>query len=691
MMKRAWWLVVLICLAGAGAAWAAEASFELGNPPETKGFAVWAVSPHAGLLFTDSEPLNVRVKITGVAATATVEYAVKDVDGPWHGEGRVMLAAGTAECPLPLKLPGRGLYQLDLTAHAGEATARAQTWIAIVFTPEKPDPASPWGIFYLPNAWGDPGNQRSPQLAAQSHRLLGASWSRLNFWTHSIGAITFPDDHTVTIDDAYWKRLAAALHAEGISIMGEIAQCPRTLSSRPGDTTVSGDAGALWSRVKPRDYALWDRFVAKLAADFREEIGVWEIWNEPNIPNLYWSGTVDEYAELVRHTARALKQGNPNARVAAGGFVSSLPFVETLFQQGIGKDIDILSVHYTDETPGAAQAWQRLLDKYGLTLPIWNTEEKSEIPLRNLASPVQRSFKFLHVALDGYGDYRPLVRQDWTVLPAGIAFSVGAHCLGSAKFQGVDTTVPGWTVYTFMRGAEAVTVFKPGADTAPRLFAGASPSVTLAIEPLATDVPVITDTWGRSRPLVIKDGKAELALEGQLLFLNGARKVVVLAAAPAQTKKEIIVAEAENGRWSPGWANAAHAGFSGGRLLEIWADTEPGADGYWTELLFTVPETGRYEVLFAGNALSRLAAPRSLSPFAWRFDGTREQLADRALPTWQAGQQTSGAPEGLSVLGTVELTKGPHTFRLRLTDRRSQPDQHYALWFDAIALSKVKE
>ena len=37
-------------------------------------------------------------------------------------------------------------------------------------------------------------------------------------------------------------------------------------------------------------------------------------------------------------------------------------------------------------------------------------------------------------------------------------------------------------------------------------------------------------------------------------------------------------------------------------------------------------------------------------------------------------------------LGAVALMRGRHSFRLRLTGRRDQPDQNYALWFDAVAL-----
>ena len=46
------------------------------------GLSVRAVSPRAGLLFTDSEPVDVRVAVAGAAGSVTVEYQVVESDGP---------------------------------------------------------------------------------------------------------------------------------------------------------------------------------------------------------------------------------------------------------------------------------------------------------------------------------------------------------------------------------------------------------------------------------------------------------------------------------------------------------------------------------------------------------------------------------------------------------------------------------
>ena len=448
----------------------------------------------------------------------------------------------------------------------------------------------------------------------------------------------------------------------------------------------------MFNRVKPRDYGLWDSLMEKLAADFRDEINVWEIWNEANLENNYWIGTVEEFAELVEHTSRAIRRGNPKARIAAAGFVNGQEFADKLFMLGMGKHIDILSVHYTDEYPAAIDGWKKLLEKHKLAIPIWNSEERSEVPIRNIAGDIERSFKFIH-ELDRLPEYRPLVRNDWTVLPSGILFSVGAHCIGNAKTAARSDKVQGYDVCFFRRGEEVIGVFDPAQRTGDiRLFGQTAAKVALTAEPLAAmrrgarpdDAgPRVTDAFGRSRPLVIKNGRAIVPLTGSMLFVNGCRKLDVLLAEVGAAGSGACAFEAESGRFSKGFGISNKENFSGGKILEIWAKDEPGPDGYWAELKIVVPRTGKYEILFSGNSLGRLKPPRSLSPFKWRIDDGEEHEAKDALPVISG---IAGSPEGLSVLGTAALSQGEHRFRLTLSGRRDEPDKNHALWFDAIGL-----
>ncbi len=657
------------------------------NGDETK-LVVTPVSSRAGFLFTDHEPLDLRVKVDGAKTAARVDYVVEQASGKWRSSGTFKfpsLSQGSEEKELPLGLPGRGLYKLNLTASAGSSKAEAETWVAIVFAPPPPDPQSPWGLFYVPPSSFYKLNGDGALDVAQSYRLLGASWARLNFWADSFGKITLGKDSqgnkSITADYSLWKKYARALHQQGISILGEVAQTPREISSQPEDNTLNaGDAGPVYRRVKPRDYRLWEQLMENLARDFQEEIQVWEIWNEPDSKNAYWTGTLEDFAELVQRTSQALRRGNPETRIAASGFTTNgTDFADKLLQLGFAKNIDILSVHYTDGIGGAAR-WSPLLKKYGLKLPIWNTEESVSIPLDNLSSGVERSFKFLHVAI-GYPELQPLVRQDLTVLPAGIAFSVAAHRIGTGRYIKTSDEIPGVKTYFFQRGSERVTVFRR--SSIPTLLDTAQTTeINLAIEPLTGELPTVTDTWGQSRPLAVKEGKATLTLDDTLLFLNGARKLEILNPRnPQAVRTNVRVFEAEAGRWSPGWSIRKRKGFSDNKVLEIWAEDEPKAEGYWVDVKLKVPISGRYELLFSGNAPSRLKSPRSISPFAWSIDGGKEHAVSQAFTTIK-DTQTMG--EGVSALGSMELKQGEHHFRLKVTGRRERFDRRYALWFDAL-------
>jgi hypothetical protein len=468
---------------------------------------------------------------------------------------------------------------------------------------------------------------------------------------------------------------------------------PACLSSRPDALTRKGDKRPIWARVKPRDYRLWDQLMEKVAAEFADQIDVWEIWNEPNID--FWEGTVDEYAELVAHTSAALRRGDPDTCIAAGGFVGGFDFADRLFQQGMGDNIDILSVHYTDEKPGDTARWKELLSKYNLDLPIWNSEEKTEVPLRNMAGGIEKSFKFIHVAI-GYPEFRPLVRKNLTALPAGVAFSVGAHCIGTAQHVGMSDRLAHVDTHFFQRGEETIAVFQRQPLKDSESLLGPRPtSVELSLQALESSDVMVTDSLGRSKALKPMDGKATLPLGALysnssstpgMLIVNGARDIKITGMTIGESRANIVLGEAESGDWHSGWQVSQKEEFFGGRVLAICADKDSGPEGYWVRIPFELARGGCYEVIFSGNSLQRLKTPRSLSSFAWSFDDGPEQLAAHAhLPP--AG--FLGSLDGVSLLGSVELDPGSHTFQLRLTGRREMPDTHYALWFDAILLRPV--
>jgi hypothetical protein len=248
-----------------------------------------------------------------------------------------------------------------------------------------------------------------------------------------------------------------------------------------------------------------------LAAVLKNEIQTWELWNEPT--DSYWSGTQDEFLELVAHSSAALRRGNPKARIAGCSFVSLDDKVEALLAKGLGKHLDILTVHYTEDGPGRSNnEWNALLKKHKLSLPIWNTEEKAEIPLKNLQAGV-RCAKF---GAAGYDVFRPVMRVDESLLPVAIRFSVAAHCIGSGQFVSSKSGLPGnHTASIFKRANDMLAVFS-GPEKG---------RVTLLAEALEGKNLILTDSLGRSKAVPVLNGQCEVDLSGDFNYLNGARSL----------------------------------------------------------------------------------------------------------------------------------------------------------------------
>lgn len=86
----------------------------------------------------------------------------------------------------------------------------------------------------------------------------------------------------------------------------------------------------------PRDYGKWARICLGIIRHYNEGwadgfhygIEYWEIWNEPDLGNMMWSGTAEQYYELYRVAATAIKARFPELKV--GGYALSQPQSEFL-------------------------------------------------------------------------------------------------------------------------------------------------------------------------------------------------------------------------------------------------------------------------------------------------------------------------------------------------------------------------
>lgn len=68
------------------------------------------------------------------------------------------------------------------------------------------------------------------------------------------------------------------------------------------------------------------------ANGFHYGIRYWEIWNEPDLGKLFWSGTPEQYVDLYTKLARAIKEADPEALV--GGPAIAKPNDHTEYRDG---------------------------------------------------------------------------------------------------------------------------------------------------------------------------------------------------------------------------------------------------------------------------------------------------------------------------------------------------------------------
>jgi len=654
--------------------WLGLASAFAGSPPPT------LVSDAPGFLFVEGEPVNVALEQKGPCREGVYQFEVRDTETDWraHGEGKLpkLREGESRQVAFTLPLPERGLYRLRVSGKSGQSFSLEKN-LALTFAPRPTDPQSPWGIFYVPPVWFAPNDPAGPERAAASIRRLGASWVRLNFWAPALEPVTIsaaPSGTVLTPDLKRWKSYAAALHREGLRIMGEISQTPRVLSSDPSHEETLGDGGPAYNRTKPADYALWEQLMEKVAREFREEIDVWEVWNEPDNQGVYWRGSPDELVDLVRHTGAGLRRGNPASRIVGCGFTSTPAgrfFAEAALRAGLAKELDVFSFHYSDLHTSEVERWRELLKNFRPELPLWNTEERSLVPIFDRAQGVERSCKFLHVAI-GYEETEPLVDKDYSARPAALAFATGAHILGSAKYLRTDL-VAGGSLHIFSQAGATIGVYQ--AEPLARFLATSKVATEVMVLKAEgeTGPLLVTNLRGKTRELrrVRQEGKVSLVTTESMLFLQGWK---TLAAEPISPER-FGRFEAENGHFGSGWRRVLARDASGQALLEANRNAPAGSS---TELRLDlqVADDGDYELLLAAQAVPE--GGNSDTGFTWSVDDAPPQTVAK-LPEPLPG----GEAAGVRLLGHVHLAPGPHPLRLTSTSPAPAPT---ALRLDAVAL-----
>src|SRR5215203_5670802 len=115
----------------------------------------------------------------------------------------------------------------------------------------------------------------------------------------------------------YIDAVYDAILDAGVRPFVEFGFMPQRLAS--GDKTIFWWKGNV---TPPRDYAKWERLIQELVKHWTnryggEEVRKWyfEVWNEPNLKDAFWTGDQAEYFRLYDATVRAVKSVSADYRV----------------------------------------------------------------------------------------------------------------------------------------------------------------------------------------------------------------------------------------------------------------------------------------------------------------------------------------------------------------------------------------
>lgn len=137
-----------------------------------------------------------------------------------------------------------------------------------------------------------------------------------------------------------------------------------------------------------QDYADFARW---MAARYRGKVAAWEVWNEPDPAQQFWTGTTAQYVELLKAAYPAFKAGDPSAAVVlAGPSSNDATWIRDVYSLGAKDSFDVLATHpyqpIADAPPDAPAEANRswftslpavrkvMLDFGDGAKPVWFTE-----------------------------------------------------------------------------------------------------------------------------------------------------------------------------------------------------------------------------------------------------------------------------------------------------------------------------
>lgn len=289
---------------------------------------------------------------------------------------------------------------------------------------------------------------------------LGVGWERILFYWSEIQPTNSADWNTLHVLEE-WLTEA---NAQGRTILGLLKNTPTWATD---GQPFSGVPRGLYLPVDDPGN-LWAVYTRK-AAEYYGPRGVhhWVIWNEPDIdPGVYgheFSGSVEDYYQLVKVAYQSIKAVDPNAVIHLGGLTywHDQGYLRRFLQVVTADpeaplnnyffDAITLHIYFRVETvQSIVGATWGVQSEFGISKPVW-VNETNAAPNLDPLWPVDRPQ--FQIDLD---------QQAWYIVQAhALGFAAGAARIGVYKL--IDIQLP--------PGGESFGILRPDFSQRPAYFA----------------------------------------------------------------------------------------------------------------------------------------------------------------------------------------------------------------------------
>jgi polysaccharide biosynthesis protein PslG len=159
-----------------------------------------------------------------------------------------------------------------------------------------------------------------------------AGWVRIDIGWQTIQENS-PNDHESWYVGIVDSAVAYA-NAHGLKVLGMLWRTPSWACG-----------GCTNPYSPPSNPATYAKFATWAAQRWAGKIQAWEVWNEPNEDG-FWSGTDQQYVDLLRAAYPAFHAGDPNTQVVIGGpAYNDTNWLTNAYRLGAGGSFDVMATH----------------------------------------------------------------------------------------------------------------------------------------------------------------------------------------------------------------------------------------------------------------------------------------------------------------------------------------------------------